>query len=104
MGGGMGLENQAFRNPLFASLRSCLLLKNRYSNFLFLFYWHPTAAAVLNPFGRPACTMGPTQLALAQPAVLQLQGADPPPPFHWDRRVIQPNHIKFRICSALAQM
>jgi hypothetical protein len=26
------------------------------------------------------------------------------PPPHWDRRVIQPNHIKFRTCSALAPM
>jgi hypothetical protein len=25
-----------------------------------------------------------------------------PPPPHWDRRAIQPNHIKFRTCSALA--
>ncbi len=25
-----------------------------------------------------------------------------PPPPHWDRRAIKPNHIKFRICSALA--
>jgi hypothetical protein len=27
-----------------------------------------------------------------------------PPPPHWDRRAIQPNHIKFRTCSALAPM
>ncbi len=27
-----------------------------------------------------------------------------PPPPHWDWRVIQPNHIKFRTCSALAPM
>jgi hypothetical protein len=26
------------------------------------------------------------------------------PPSHWDRRAIQPNHIKFRICSALEPM
>ncbi len=27
-----------------------------------------------------------------------------PPPPHWDRRAMQPNHIKFRTCSALAPM
>jgi hypothetical protein len=27
-----------------------------------------------------------------------------PPPPHWDRRAILPNHIKFRTCSALAPM
>ncbi len=27
-----------------------------------------------------------------------------PPSPHWDRRGIQPNHIKFRTCSALAPM
>jgi hypothetical protein len=27
-----------------------------------------------------------------------------PPPLHWDRRAIQPNHMKFRTCSALAPM
>ncbi len=31
------------------------------------------------------------------------RGNYPPPP-HWDRRAIQPNHIKFRTCSALAPM
>ncbi len=29
------------------------------------------------------------------------RGNYPPPP-HWDRRAIQPNHIKFRTCNALA--
>jgi hypothetical protein len=27
-----------------------------------------------------------------------------PPPPHWDRRAIQPNHIEFKTCSALAPM
>jgi hypothetical protein len=27
-----------------------------------------------------------------------------PPPPHWDRRAIQPNHFKFRTCSALSPM
>jgi hypothetical protein len=31
------------------------------------------------------------------------RGNYPPPP-HWDRRVIQPNHIKFRTCRDLALM
>jgi hypothetical protein len=31
------------------------------------------------------------------------RGNYPPPP-HWDGRAIQPNHIKFRTCSALAPM
>ncbi len=27
-----------------------------------------------------------------------------PPPPHWDRQAIQPNHFKFRTCSALVPM
>jgi hypothetical protein len=30
------------------------------------------------------------------------RGIIQPPSPHWDRRVMQPNHIKFRTCGALA--
>jgi hypothetical protein len=31
-----------------------------------------------------------------------LNNGNYPPPPHWNRRAIQPNHVKFRTCSALA--
>jgi hypothetical protein len=53
--------------------------------------------------GHRVLTPSPLPLRVAKVGRNQLNEENTPSS-HWDRRVIKPNHIKFRTCSALAPM
>ncbi len=50
------------------------------------------------------CRPSPLPLRVAKAGKNHLNEEITPPPPHWDWRAIQPNHIKFMTCSALAPM
>ncbi len=50
------------------------------------------------------CRPPPLPLRISKAGRNHFLNEELPPPPLWDRRLIQPNHIKFRTCSALAPM
>jgi hypothetical protein len=60
----------------------------------------PHAMVVLMPI--TGCRPPPPHLHVVTAGINHLNEEITPPPPHWDRRAILPNHIKFRTCSALA--